>query len=350
MDECAFFRDADSVVNDDEIFKALAPRLVPGGQLILASTPWAESGLLYTLFEENFGRPTTALAVHAPTTLLRPDKRTAGMVSRERKRDPENARREFDAEFMSTSGSQFFDTRTVDAAFERWVRERPVAGYPMLATVVGADLGFTSDHSAWASVGEEVPPRLSLAPQDHPSKRLRLQDHEIMRPEKGKPLKPSDVMNRLVAFTKAQYAETIWADIHYQELVRESVSNAGLSFAEAPAGAEGKLDQYSKTRAMFAEGVPSLPPIDGLRDQLLGVTKKPLPGGGMQISQKRSKTGGHSDLASALVLALWAAQVAGTGRIVPDGRLPGWRDNDVEEDGDDWGDGELGGTGSAFDI
>jgi hypothetical protein len=159
-------------------------------------------------------------------------------------------------------------------------------------------------------------------------------------------------MTSLVAFARKNYSEVVWGDIHYQDLVREYCSNAGLSFAEAPAGAEGKIDQYSKVRAMLAEGKVSLAPFDGLREQLLGVTKKPLPGGGMQISQKRSKTGGHSDLASALVLGLWAAQAAGTGRIVPDGRLPGWRDSELDAAGDsDFEDSEgLGAKGSAFDL
>ncbi len=335
LDEAAFFRDSDSVVNDEEIFKAVAPRIVPGGQVLVMSTPWSEAGLLYTMFEENWGRPTTALAIHAPTTLLRPDKRTAGMVARERKRDPENARREFDAVFMNTSGAQFFDTRTVDAAFDRYVKERPREGYKILATTVGADLGFTADHSAFAAVGRTG---------EGSEERYRLQDTETLRPAKGAPLKPSEVMTSLVGFAKKNYCETVWGDIHYQELVRETVSNAGLSFAEAPAGNEGKIEQYSKVRAMFAEGLPSLMEVDGLRDQLLGVTKKPLPGGGMTIQQKRSKTGGHSDLASALVLALWAAQHAGCGRILP-GEAPGWRE---ELDEDEVG--VLGVNGSAFEL
>lgn len=338
LDEFAFFRDSDSVINDEEIFKAVAPRIVPGGQVLIVSTPWSESGLLYTLFEENWGRPTTALAVHAPTTLLRPDKRTTGMVAREKKRDPENHRREYMAEFMSTSGSQFFDTRTVDAAFERWEKERPKEGYAALATTTGADLGFTSDHSAFAAVGEQ-------------DGTYRSQDYEVHRPEKGKPLKPSEVMSSLVAFAKRNYSDTVFGDVHYQDLVREHASNAGLSFVQAPAGAEGKLDQYSKVRALLAEGRVSLKPIDGLREQLLGVTKKPTPGGGMQISQKRSKTGGHSDLASALVLALWACNSVGSGRVLPDDKLPGWRDSDLDDNNDpDFEDGNVGATGSAYEL
>src|SRR5262249_30644541 len=120
MDESAFFRDEDHSVNDAEIFHAVAPRVMPEGQVILASTPWAQGiGLLYDLFSANHGAPRTAVAAHAPTLLLRNDARTAAMVERERERDPDNAAREFDAKFMSSGAGLFFDPSAVDAAVDR---------------------------------------------------------------------------------------------------------------------------------------------------------------------------------------------------------------------------------------
>jgi hypothetical protein len=116
LDECAFFRDSDFQVNDAELFKAVAPRIVPGGQAILASTPWLEAGLLFDLFVANHGHPTTCLAVHAPTVLLRGDERTRQLVERERERDPDNAAREFDAEPMGAGAGVFFDPAAIKAA------------------------------------------------------------------------------------------------------------------------------------------------------------------------------------------------------------------------------------------
>ena len=55
MTEASFFRDQNSVINDADIYKALAPRVVPGGQLIIESTPWTEAGLVWSLFQQNFG-------------------------------------------------------------------------------------------------------------------------------------------------------------------------------------------------------------------------------------------------------------------------------------------------------
>lgn len=116
MDECAFFRDSSAKVNDAEIFKAASPRVLPGGQSILASTPWAEAGLLYEMWRDNWGNPTTALVAHAPTLALRPAARE--MVERERVRDPDNARREFDAEFMTGGTTVFFEPSMLEAAVD----------------------------------------------------------------------------------------------------------------------------------------------------------------------------------------------------------------------------------------
>ncbi len=115
MSEGAFFKDREAAVSDEEIFRSILPRLMPGGQLIIESTPYAEIGLLWELWEANFNQPDTCLAVHAPTLLMRDgDPRIAAHVARERKRDPENAEREFDARFLTAGSDLFFDPAAID--------------------------------------------------------------------------------------------------------------------------------------------------------------------------------------------------------------------------------------------
>src|SRR5690606_7994047 len=102
-----------------ELFKAVAPRVLPGGMVVVASTPWAEAGLLHGEFQKNHGRPRTAIAAHAPTLLLRDnDPSVVSIVERERDRDPENARREYDAEFAASS-EQLFSSDDIAAAVEQ---------------------------------------------------------------------------------------------------------------------------------------------------------------------------------------------------------------------------------------
>ena len=66
-DEANFFRDEHTgVVNDRDIVEAAEFRLVPGGQVLLLSSPWVESGLFHSLYEADVGRCVDALVIDVP--------------------------------------------------------------------------------------------------------------------------------------------------------------------------------------------------------------------------------------------------------------------------------------------
>lgn len=292
LDESAFFRDEDYAVNDVELFKAIAPRVMPEGQVIVASTPWAEGiGLLYELFNANHGAPRTAIAAHAPTTLLRNDSRTRSMVERERERDADNAAREFDAQFMSAGAGLFFDPTAIDLSVDR------LAALPLPATrsaviAVGADFGFRSDASA-----------LVVALLDGDT--YRIADVVELRPQKGAPLIPSAVVASFANVAKRYGCTAVIADRHYEEAIREHLGAHHLRLVPAPDGLAGKLETYTRARALIHERRVKLPEHPRLLAQLKAVTSKPTPGGGLTISSPR-RGGAHGDLVSAFVLALAA--------------------------------------------
>jgi hypothetical protein len=116
LDENCYFRDANFVINDEAIFNAITPRILTGGQVILASSPWAEIGLLFSLWRDNFGDPDTALVGRAATTVMRDDADTRRKVDRERRRDPDNASVEYDANSLTTDTGLFLSAAVVDAA------------------------------------------------------------------------------------------------------------------------------------------------------------------------------------------------------------------------------------------
>lgn len=118
LDEVAFFRNASFVVNDAELFRAGSARVLPGGQTIVASTPWAKSGLLYDLHAENWGHPKTALVAHAPTLVMNPSDMARTLVEREMARDPDNAAREFSAEFMASGTTDFFPSDLIESCVD----------------------------------------------------------------------------------------------------------------------------------------------------------------------------------------------------------------------------------------
>lgn len=286
LDEVAFFRDASYRVNDRQIFEAASARVLPGGQAILASTPWAEAGLLHEVFTANHGKAGgTALAFRATTEELNPSPWAKQIVERERRRDPENARREFDAHFMTGQTTVFFDAALIAACTDPSLDggRMPKPGELVRA---GADAGFRSDSSA-----------LAVA---HLSGMMILIGELLeMRPEPGKPLVPSEVVRTFRDRCHAHGASYLTADGHYREAIVEHLGTIG--FADAPAAPH---EAFVRCRTLMREGRVRFPPNERLLRQLREVEARPLPGGGMAIHMPRWRTGGHGDLAQALVLAV----------------------------------------------
>lgn len=304
LTECAFFYDGDYVINDGEIFRAVAPRIVPGGQTILESTPWAESGLLHELFAKNHGKPTTALAAHCPTLLMRPDERTAAIVAAERERDPDNAAREFDAEFLAAGTGLFFDAKAIDVCVDAslMLPVDPESGGedgPGKKWIwkgrchCAGDAAFSNDSSALAVVGKKGDVFHLLAIDE-------------VKPKKGEPLRPSVVVHGWAALASRYACPFVAADPHYKESVREHLEREKLDLRDAPNDQWGKAFTYLELRKAINEKRIRLPKHDRLISQLKKITSKPTPGGGLKISSPRARGGGHGDLVSALVLAVWA--------------------------------------------
>lgn len=291
LDECAFFRDSSFKVNDEEIFRAGAARVMPGGQTIVASTPWAEAGLLYGLWKRNFGNPQDAIVAHAPTLLFHDSEMTRAIVERERQRDPENAAREFDAKFMTGGTTVFFEGGAIDAALS----EEPFVVQPGDILAAGGDFGFRSDSSALVMVALR-------------GGELHVFDGSEVRPEEGRPLRPSDTVREFAQRIAGRCAY-LMADNHYREAIAEHLESHGLSYAPAP---NQPADTYVRARMLLREGKVTIHPLpfrDRMVQQMREVQGKPTSGGGMSIIHPRWAKGGHGDLVAALVLALW--QVTG---------------------------------------
>lgn len=297
MDEACFFLDADYAVNDDEIFKAARPRIIEGGQLLVPSTPWAESGLLYELWKSNHpnngGAHTIAMALHASTTFLRPDQHTADMVAAERERDADNAAREFDAEPMSGVGGTFFDIEDIRACIVDdmeaiLVPQQHQRGW------CGLDTGFRKDPSA-AVVTRKL---------GHETVYDVAECHEVIVP-RGEKLKPTETIKALIDRARFHKCEQAIADQHYVESVREQAD--GFVLSEAP---RDNVEPYLVTRRLIKERRLRISAKhERLIAQLRQVMSKPTAGGNLQVWSPR-KGGQHGDLVSALVLTLWAAESA----------------------------------------
>lgn len=292
LDECAFFRDENAIVNDVDLFRAVAPRVLPGGLVILASTPWLEQGLLYEKFQKNHGTPIDAMAAHGPTLLMLPSDRNKEAVAREEESDPDNAAREFGAQFVLGGSALFFGPDVMTTAT---VDDEPATHLPPgCRATLGGDIGLVKDSSAFVAVHR------------YPHGTFLVADIEEMRPKKSEPLKLSGVVERAAEVAKRHATGRVWVDHHVLQPAREHLP-PGLLFEPVPGGQTAKAERFVAVRQAMKEDQLSIPRrFVRLRAQLAEVYSKPLPGGGVQIFQRR-KDGAHGDAASAFVNAAWAA-------------------------------------------
>jgi hypothetical protein len=107
-----------AVVNAEDILKAAEPRLLPGAQAWIITSPFGPMGLVHDLYKKHFGKPDSAtLVVHAPTRALNPSFPQAS-IDAIAKEDPDTAAREYGAEWVDAD-SAFLDSSLVDAAIRR---------------------------------------------------------------------------------------------------------------------------------------------------------------------------------------------------------------------------------------
>lgn len=300
MDEAEFFTSnveggKDYSINDQDIFRTLKPRMMGNAKGILISTPWPVETLMSRMFEENWGKCINAVAIKAPTILVRgEDKHIQDLVADELERDPDNARRELFCEIDHVSGGEFFDAYSLSQAIDE-VYEYPGAYNPKWPVAIGCDLGFTSDSS-------------TLAVVQFDGSFYRTVYLEEWKPEKGAPVKPSTVFKRAAQIAKRYNCPGVVADGYYREAIKEALQEASIGLYDAPTGASGKAEVYQRVRAQLNEGrlkIPAAPLGKRLIAQAKLVHSKASPGGTTTIRTPRKTGMGHGDLVSAWTLAVW---------------------------------------------
>lgn len=300
MDECAFFKDEGGAVNDKDIFEAIAPRVMMGGQLLLPSTPWAETGLLWDLYSLNWESPQTALSAHAPTRAMRSNVDILRQVEDAYERNPDNARREFGAEFLGTGTVCWFDAKQLRACVDPSLEEAR-APLPGDWVACAADLAFNKNSSTAAVAHRPANDTGLSSGAGDPGPEVLLADLFEVQPAPGLPLRPSQVCSDVAAFVLRHQGAAAVADGHYKETLREALEEAELVLREAPSETSVPWVTF---RNLVRQGRVRLPPHKLLLQQLEAVRWKALAGGRVQIVLPRTKDGRHGDLAQVAALAI----------------------------------------------
>jgi hypothetical protein len=298
LDEAAFFRSAgDGVLNDQDIYDAIAPRVMAGGTLGLVSTVWAEAGLLWSRVKANLGAPKNALACICRTLDMREDQKIRDDYEIAVADDPEKAAREFDCVPLSSDTGAFFEGHTITAAIAKAAELGVVLGMPPPVGAIvgaGADLGIVNDSAACAVVHRQ-------------QGIYRLADLKEEKPTKSEPLKLKALGETFSKFLLAHGKTYAFADQHEFEAGKENMEPHGCTLEAVPAGQQGKFEVFTAVRELFRQGLIAIPASEEkLILQLREVMSRPVSGGGLKIWSPR-KVSGHGDDADAFVRAVWDA-------------------------------------------
>src|SRR5664279_3389770 len=138
LDEAAFMRSETSASPDVELYAALRPGLltIPGSRMIIISSPYRRSGLLWNRYNKFFGvNDPNTLVIQASVRQLNPCI-TEAQIEAEREEDPAAAAAELDGQFRDDL-SAFLTLAMIEGATDKGVLVR--APQPGLAYHCGAD-------------------------------------------------------------------------------------------------------------------------------------------------------------------------------------------------------------------
>lgn len=269
-----------AAISDAEILNAVMPRLMTGGTMVLASTPWPAESETSKLFTANFGSPTTAVAAFAPTLALNPS--MASRIEKERERNPSNALREYDCIVSDAEGS-FYDSATIEAAIDRTIV--PTGS----RASAGLDLAHRRDSSSIVIV-ERQGGRVAVVYIDR------------LHPKPKAPLVPSQVIEQFAIAARAHGCTVAMQDSYYIETAIEVGARFGLAVVP---GLRDVAARHTYLRDLLREGKLVLPNDPSLIAQLRSIGFKPKSGGGIEIVPPRLRQHGHCDDVAALTEALW---------------------------------------------
>lgn len=300
MDEAAhFLSETEGPQVAERVFEALVPSTAQFGdaaRVVLASTPWGVGNLFADLFARaSSGELEDAVAFHATTAEAN---RTIASVflERERARDPESFRSEYEAEFLAGGGAFLEPERIADAVDDR--DELP----PKLGRgwIAGLDPAFASDPFGLAIVGRDA---------RHPGGRLVLGLARRWKPprRKARSLEESrrieDELLDEVAAECLRYGASAVTDQHKAAGVADYLRRKGVPVRTVAMSGPSKTAVFKALRArLYLDGL-ELYDVPELLAELRRLRAKYVAG---QASVVNPRVGGsHGDIAQALALAVY---------------------------------------------
>ncbi len=328
FDEADFHDGEDASVNLKDNIDACRTRMLAGAQILVPSSPWAEGSPFDKMFAEARKEQADELAFHSDSLSMNPTLDRAE-IDKERRKNPENAAREYDAIPFGAGAELFYPEDAIRGSFTRTEehnrdesgnRIEVYAPAPSLAHVAGGDLGFRKNSSA-----------LAISRSDGGKARLAFRLE--LRPARGASLKPSRVIQEFAYWCMHYGAPAILGDLHYADTAHEELAKLQRALKEpdqadaeqrewvarvksdpyacnarVPGYIEWSTDQkhtadtHTEMKRRMQEGVVELPADDRMKEQARGTKKKAAAGGHVQILLPKQGMA-HGDLWGSVVIA-----------------------------------------------
>lgn len=332
FDESAFFDDGpDAAVTLKDNVTAALSRLLPGGQVWLPSSPWADEGYWHdelvavqkqadkignTILGETSASATAniiaeirrdgrnAVAFHSSSRRLNP---ALPEGQEETVADLSERSREYDAIPCNAGSAAFFIPSILSRAINP-DRTRangldylpPCAGVPHYA---GTDLAFRQNSSTLA-IARNVLRKIegSSTPVDV----AEVVYTEELVPPVGRPMVPSEVVQGFGRTCQAYGCATMRGDMASVDTAIEALSKlpgSQVTYDAWPPTMERNTALFTRVRELMSEGRVDLPNDPQLIGQLKRIQGRMLPGGKYQIIIPRNGRA-HCDLVVAVVHAI----------------------------------------------
>ena len=347
LDEIGFW-ESEGANPDIEVVRAVAPAgaTFPGRMMVKLSTPWAKAGVLWDDYTAWWAKDGGPLVWLAPTKDMNPTVPLDFLV-REYTRDPDAARREYDAEFADPAEA-FIPGASVEAAIAGGIHERAYErGRHYMAAI---DVAFKNDATVLTIVHRE-------------GERVVQDVCRAWKPSPGAPLKLSELARQVAILARLYGVRTVYGDQYAAEPVREALRHprtedgrllTGVGFVEVaytatrkkrdlpedPSRREvgaSKMDLFGTMKTLVVQGRLSLLDVPETAKQLKALMVKRTFSGYETVG---APEGAHDDYAAALALACWQAWQAterreATSRVIMPLRGGTLLDAQLVE-GDDW--------------
>lgn len=280
LDELAFFRSSENIPLDREMIRAVRPTLAStGGKLIIISSPGAQSGALYDLHRQHYGRDDSPTLVWQATAPEMNPTLSTGYLARMQQDDPEGYRAEVLGEFRAGT-STFLDPEAIAACVQVECREQaPQEGV--------AYYGFADPSGGRRD-------KFTAAVAHRQADFFVLDAVRAWSP----PFNPSSVIAEAGIFLKSYFCRSVTGDRYSAEFVAEQFRTQGIEYRPSDADKSGI---YLELLPLINSGKARLLDEPDLLRELRGLERKRATTGRDRVDHAQ---GAHDDVANSAAGAL----------------------------------------------